>query len=282
MNKLLSLLAICLLAGCATVHKQEAAAPGSAAVGADKAPVTAPDAAPVATELKSGDTPGSDDKLLNGLEKDYGASETSIEEMKKGDPLKPWNVVWYHFNDKFYLWVLYPVANGYGKVMPLPARRGVNNFFENLKSASKFVSCLLQGRWEDMGCVVERFCVNTTAGGFGFYDFADKVLHVADRNEDTDQAFGRWGIKPGWYIVWPFLGPSSVRGSVGLLGDSALSPTTWVPYSEYISPGTSAINSVNGASLDPDFYKDMKKGMADPYAAIRHAYTEYRKKLVAE
>lgn len=279
MNRLASVLALCLLVGCATTHKAGTKdLSGTAPAKAEAAAA----ATPAGEAKKDAATAGSGDALLSGLEKEYGESEHPEQEAKLADPLKPWNLVWYHFNDKLYLWVLRPVAIGYGKAIPSPARQGVDHFFENLRTPGKAVSCLMQGRWEDAGRVMERFGVNTTAGGLGFYDFAAKVMHVEDRNEDIDQALGRWGLGPGCYIVWPFVGPSSVRGTFGMLGDGLLAPVTWVPYSRFASPGSRMISTVNTTSLDPDFYKDMKKGVADPYTAIRHAYTENRKKLVDE
>ncbi len=268
MRSLVSVLALCLLAGCATVQqpgvKQE---PAAAAAPAEAAP--------------AGNDSAKDD-VLSGLDKEYDGKDGVDQEEHISDPLKPWNVVWFHFNDKVYLWVLRPVSIGYGKAVPKPARTGINNFFENLRTPVKAISCLLQGRWEDTGRVMERFAVNTTAGGLGFYDFAAKKLDVADRNEDADQTFGRWGIPPGCYIIWPFVGASSLRGTVGMACDGAVSPATWVPYSYIVSPTSRTLNVVNATSLDPDFYKDLKSGAADPYAAIRHAYFSNRRKLVKE
>ncbi len=280
MNKLAVVLALCMLAGCATVHKQDAKAKAGTAPAKTAAVASADAKAAPAAEKKADGNSESNDAVLSSLDKEYGGNAAAAG--KIADPLKPWNLIWYHFNDKLYQWLLRPVAIAYGKVIPSPVRLGVDHFFENLKTPVKATSCLMQARWEDAGRVMERFGVNTTAGGLGFYDFADKVLHVEDRHEDVDQALGRWGMGPVCYIVWPFVGPCSLRGTVGMLADGALSPESWVPYSRYISPGTRTLNTINGTSLDPDFYLDMKKGATDPYVSIREAYAENREKLVKE
>lgn len=63
---------------------------------------------------------------------DYGDIEVleKVSEEAKGeiaDPLEPFNRAMYHFNDKLYFWVLKPVAQGYGKVVPEAARVGVRD-----------------------------------------------------------------------------------------------------------------------------------------------------------
>ena len=45
------------------------------------------------------------------------------------DPLEPFNRAMYLFNDKFYFWLLKPVAQGYSTVVPEGARISVKNFF---------------------------------------------------------------------------------------------------------------------------------------------------------
>ncbi|MCA1785577.1 MAG: VacJ family lipoprotein, partial [Desulfobacteraceae bacterium] len=60
------------------------------------------------------------------------------------DPLYYFNYGMYVVNDKLYYYVLKPVATGYKSVMPLPARKGIRNFFHNLMFPVRFVNNLLQ------------------------------------------------------------------------------------------------------------------------------------------
>ncbi len=143
------------------------------------------------------------------------------------DPLEPINRVFFKFNDVLYEWVLKPVTNGYSWVLPLELRECFGNVFLNLATPIRFLNSLLQGNIEQAGIVLQRFLINTTAGVWGFKDIADEEFGIKRRRADFDQTLGKWGLGPGMYICWPVLGPSSVRGSVGLVADSYVHP---VPY----------------------------------------------------
>ena len=93
------------------------------------------------------------------------------------DPIEPFNRAMYHFNDKLYFWVLKPVSQGYGAVVPEPARRGVRNFFRNLLTPVRLVNSLLQGKAESAGLVFSRFMINTTIGVAGFGMLARMQIH---------------------------------------------------------------------------------------------------------
>lgn len=282
MKPLVNLLLLCLIAGCATVSKSSGPAPAetppeTAQEGAPEAPAPEGESAVAETAAEG---PESENDLLAGLEEEYTGEREEAKAVR--DPLKFWNLIWYHFNDKLYLWVLRPTAIGYGKVVPQPARKGIDNFFENLSMPVPLGSCLLQGRWKDAGIVLARFGLNTTAGGLGFYDFAAKQCDLPEKEEDIDQALGSWGIGTGWYVVWPFFGPSSIRGTAGLIGDRVLTPTTWLPWPWEAALATGAVNTVNRTSLNPDAYKELKGMAVAPYVGLRDAYFQNRKKLVAE
>ncbi|RPI35943.1 MAG: hypothetical protein EHM54_06945, partial [Nitrospiraceae bacterium] len=68
--------------------------------------------------------------------------------------------------------------------------------------------------------VFTRFIINTTLGIGGMWDPATD-LGFPRREEDFGQTLGWWGLKPGPYIVLPIFGPSSIRDTTGLAGDSA-------------------------------------------------------------
>ncbi|WP_287562628.1 MlaA family lipoprotein, partial [Desulfobacter sp.] len=60
------------------------------------------------------------------------------------DPLEGFNRAVFVFNDKIYMYGLRPIAKGYARVVPIFARRGVKNFFNNLVFPIRFVNDLLQ------------------------------------------------------------------------------------------------------------------------------------------
>jgi len=216
---------------------------------------------------------------------DYGDIEVreQVGEEVKGDiadPLEPFNRAMYHFNDKLYFWVLKPVAQGYGKVVPEPARVGVSNFFANLTFPLRFVNCLLQANFKGAAAEFGRFMINTLWGIGGFLDPASSEdINLSKRDEDFGQTLGVYGLGQGFFINWPLFGPSSLRDTVGLLGDAFLTPATYLnPW--YAGAGTRVYDRVNDTSLKIGDYESLKEAAIDPYVALRDAYIQYRLKKV--
>lgn len=197
------------------------------------------------------------------------------------DPLVVLNRGMYHFNDKFYYWVLKPVARGYRYVVPLTARTWVKNFFHNLGMPIRFVNALLQLKIINAEAELARFFVNSSAGVLGFGNPAARYPELNPPPEDTGQTLGYWGLGAGPYIVWPFLGPSTLRDTFGLVGDYALYPVSY-SRSLFFSVGVSAYSLVNQTSLVIGSYEAIQEAAIDPYIAIREAYVDNRKKLVDE
>jgi phospholipid-binding lipoprotein MlaA len=215
---------------------------------------------------------------------DTAIEEEPIEEtevVRIADPIKPWNTAMYHVNDKFYFWLLKPVSQGYSAVVPEDIRLSVSNFFKNLTTPIRFVSSLLQLNMKKAGNELVRFVYNTTAGVGGLADVAKTDLDIKRQDEDLGQAIGHYGVGQGFYIVWPILGPSSLRDTVGMVGDWFLDPVYYVNPLE-ASLGIAAYDEVNETSFYIGDYEDLKKSAIDPYVSIRDAYTQHRKKQVEE
>jgi phospholipid-binding lipoprotein MlaA len=60
--------------------------------------------------------------------------------------------------------------------------------------------------------------VNSTLGIGGLFDVATK-LKLPNPPTGFGVTLSKWGVHPGPYLVVPFLGPSTLRESLGLLGD---------------------------------------------------------------
>jgi phospholipid-binding lipoprotein MlaA len=211
------------------------------------------------------------------IEVSQGEKETRIE---IADPLEPFNRAMYHFNDKLYFWVLKPVAQGYGKVVPEPARVSVGNFFKNLAFPIRFINCLLQANFAGAAAELGRFTINTLWGIGGLLDPASsKEIQLSKQDQDFGQTLGFYGLGQGFFITWPLFGPSNLRDTLGMVGDGFLTPTTYLsPW--YAGAGTRAVDRVNDTSLSLGDYESLKGAAIDPYVAIRDAYVQYRWKKV--
>lgn len=212
---------------------------------------------------------------------DFFDEETEEEVVHVADPLSPWNRAMFHFNDRLYFWVLKPVARGYGAVIPTPVRSGVKNFFHNLTMPIRMLSCILQGKGRAASAELTRFLINSTVGVLGFGNPAKRWPELNPSEEDLGQTLARYGLGNGFYIVWPVLGPSTLRDSVGKIGDWFLNPVSYVhPIEPYLE--IRAVDTVNETSFRIGDYESLKEAAIDPYVAFRNAYIQYRKKKVEE
>ncbi len=210
-------------------------------------------------------------------EKETGPEEIAPEESIP-DPLEPWNRAMFTFNDRLYFWVMRPVSKGYNAVFPEPVRVSVNNFFSNLSTPVRFVNCLLQAQLKCAGIELARLSVNSTIGFGGLFDVARYNWHMEKQDKDFGQTLGSYGIKDGFYIIWPFLGPSSLRDTVGMVGDGYLTPWDYLtPW--YNAAGADAGNYFNENALTIDDYKDFKESAIEPYVALRDAFFQHRQSL---
>ncbi len=238
------------------------------------------DPPPLSGDQKSSEdkneTPALSNQDLNAL---YAEAEAGVVHV--ADPIEPFNRAMYHFNDKFYFWILKPVTQGYKFLVPTPLRTGVKNFFYNLITPVRMVNCILQGKFYSAGTEFTRFVINSTVGILGFVDPAQNYPMLKAKEEDLGQTFGNYGIGNGFYIVWPFLGPSTLRDTVGMTGDLFLNPVNYVRPAE-AALGITAYEKVNTTSFYIGDYEAIKEASLDPYSAIRDAYIQNRKKKTKE
>ena len=201
---------------------------GCAAKHGDKA-VNSPDVQAVETSSVGAASVADSDSAFE----DYDDEESETI----ADPLEGWNRFWFGFNDVLLLKVVKPVYTGYTYITPSPVRTGLSNAFHNIQMPIRFLNCVLQGRFGEAWIEVGRFVVNTTAGFGGVFDVAKQskpLIPVDNRDADFGQTLGVWGFGEGIYLVWPVVGPSTVRDTVGLAGDWTTSAFFWI--SEPIGP----------------------------------------------
>jgi phospholipid-binding lipoprotein MlaA len=188
------------------------------------------------------------------------------------DPIEPFNRRMFAFNEHLDTAVVKPVATTYVKTVPVPVRRGVTNFFDNAADLWSAANLLMQGEIRDGTREVVRFGLNTTVGALGIFDVA--TPQGLERHHQTfGRTLGRWGVEPGAYVVWPLLGPSTARDSVGLPLDMFASPLALVPG----IPMRLALTSTNFVSQRASALplSDMVDEIAlDKYLYVRDAYLQ--------
>lgn len=192
-----------------------------------------------------------------------------------GDPWETMNRGIFWFNDRVDVYLLEPVARGWRWITPEPVRRGVTNFFQNLRFPVVFVNEALQGKPLAAVRTAARFGVNTTLGLAGVLDPAAE-FGLEPTSEDFGQTLGVWGVPAGPYLVLPFLGPSSVRDTGGLAADAvaAVYPffADWL-----ILLGPRVLEAVNTRARFLEEVEEAKAASFDYYVAVRNAYQQRRR-----
>jgi phospholipid-binding lipoprotein MlaA len=225
------------------------------------------------TELKAAASSKSE------ADKEEAEIEEAAEDVTIADPIEPVNRAIFQFNDKFYFWLLKPAAQGYNVVVPEPVRVSVKNFFKNVAMPIRFINSLLQGKFSKAGAELARFGINTTIGLVGFFDVAKTRFDLKPQERDLGQTLGVYGMGGLMYIVWPFFGPSTVRDTIGMAGDSFLNPVSYIdPFEAAL--GVTAYGILNKTSLELGTYEDIKAASVEPYIGARDAFIQYREGLI--
>jgi phospholipid-binding lipoprotein MlaA len=220
-----------------------------------------------------------DDQQLAGIAlADVGtmAAATTSGEDFEDDPWEGFNEKMFWFNREILdRYILKPVATAWDFVFPDPVQRGFHNFFDNLAVVRRVVNNTLQLKLTGAGTELTRFTINSTIGLVGFFDVAKDAFGIEQRDEDTGQTFGVWGMGPGPYLVLPLLPPLTVRDGIGYAFDIAMTPYTYfIPW--YASIGGRATDIVNERSLNLDRFERVAESTVDLYGAVRNAYLQRR------
>jgi phospholipid-binding lipoprotein MlaA len=212
--------------------------------------------------------------ILVGLALSTVGCATTANKSDPRDPWEGWNRSVQSFNDSLDDYVMKPVAQGYQAVTPKFVDTGVTNFFSNVDDIAVVANDLLQFKLTQTGMDTGRFLINSTVGLGGFVDVASK-LDLPKHNEDLDQTLGSWGVPSGPYVVVPLIGPSTPRGIVGVVGDTAANPINWInpvaiPY------GTGTLKTIDTRADLLSATKIVDQASVDRYEFIRNAYFQDR------
>ena len=199
---------------------------------------------------------------------------------QKLDPWENWNRKVFKFNEDLDAAVLKPVATVYSKFVPQVVRQGVYNFFGNGADAWSFVNNMLQGRIEPAGRDLIRVGTNTVFGLGGIIDVASE-MGLYHQYEDFGQTLGRWGVGPGAYVMWPLLGPSTVRESFAMPFDRAVSPALAINNGAW-QYGLAGLQIINTRANFLGAGRVLDDIALDKYTFIRDAYLQRRRSLISD
>jgi phospholipid-binding lipoprotein MlaA len=194
------------------------------------------------------------------------------------DPWENWNRKVFSFNESLDQNVLKPVATAYKNIVPELARTGVSNVFNNFADAWSAVNNLLQGKLEAGLSDTMRFTINTVFGIGGLFDVASEA-GIEHHYEDLGQTFGHWGIGAGAYVVWPVLGPSTVRDSFALPLDRLATPALIVNDGRS-QLGITLLQLINRRAELLGASQLLDEIALDKYSFVRDAYLARRRSLV--
>lgn len=198
------------------------------------------------------------------------------------DPWEGFNRKAFGFNRGFDRFLIGPLGRGYMKVTPRVVRGRVSSFVSNLAEPRTAINDLAQGRPRAAGVTASRFLINSTVGGLGLFDVGGK-LGLEGHEGDFGQTLGRYGARPGRYLVLPLMGPTTLRDGAGRLIDMMTDPVALAT-----AGGSKAFGSIRSTATvldgraNADGFLRALDDAADPYAMMRSAYLQNRADMVRQ
>lgn len=171
-----------------------------------------------------------------------------------------------------------PLAMGYKKVLPGPARTGLRNVLRNLTEPVNFINFMLQLKPGKAAETVGRFAVNSTVGVAGLIDVAkSKSIALPYRANGFGNTFGYYGVGAGPYMFLPVIGPTSARDLLGWVLDKSFLPSVaGTPFNKsYFALSTGVVKSLDDRIELDDKFKEFH-ATGDPYVAEREWYLAKR------
>lgn len=198
----------------------------------------------------------------------------SVPHADARDPWESMNRSVYNFNEVLDNIAIKPAAKVYTAVLPSPVRTGIHNFLGNLGDVWTLVNSALQLKGQATAETFMRINVNTFLGLGGVLDVATE-MRLEKRKEDFGQTLGRWGVKPGPYVVLPILGPSTLRDTLAtpldIKGDMVQQFSDAATRNVLSATRVMDVRSGLLESLDV-----IKAAALDPYTFVRDGYLQKR------
>src|SRR5262244_2744796 len=181
--------------------------------------------------------------------------------------------------------ILGPVSEGVRAAIPGPVHDRLHDLNSNLKEPRILVNNVLQLRFDAAARTTTRFVLNSTFGVGGLVDVAGPN-GIAQQSGDFGQTLFVWGVSEGPYVVWPYLGPSTLRDAVGSVVDMAANPLGWLIGTQValattqiaVTAGTTTVDAVDRLGQ----LKTAEDNSLDFYSFIRSSYYQMRRAELRE
>jgi len=194
------------------------------------------------------------------------------------DPIEPLNRSFYSMNDAADKLVILPATRAYRAATPHGFQILVSNFFSNIGYMNTVLNDFLQGKGKQGMSDLGRFLVNSTIGFAGLGDPATGI-GLKKHHEDFGQTLAVWGVPQGAYLVYPFLGPSSVRDTFGIASTYATNPLFWISLNATapeITIPLGILSVLNTRSHLMEASNMVNELALDPYVFTREAWRQNR------
>lgn len=192
------------------------------------------------------------------------------------DPYEQSNRKVHEFNVGLDKVVVRPAAKGYGAVVPDDIENAIARFATNLSLPGDVVNNILQLNMRAAFEDTARFAVNSTVGLGGLFDPATEMNMPAGSGTGFDETLDVWGVPQGAYVELPVFGPSTQRGTVGLVFDFLTNPFLYIldEPENYIAAGVSILPVLTRRDRNSDTIDALLYESADSYAAVRSIYLQ--------
>ena len=201
------------------------------------------------------------------------------------DPWQGWNHGAQTFNDTLDKNIIKPVAQGYQWITPDIVDESITNTFSNVNDIGVMINEFLQFKWEQGGMDLARLVVNSTIGMGGLFDVG-QMMDLPKHQEDFGQTLAVWGVPAGPYLVLPIYGASSPRDTLGIIGDAAMNPLTYISIfgnsDAYASTmGATAVNLIDKRADLMTTEKVVNEASGENrYEFVKNAYQQRRQYLI--
>lgn len=210
-----------------------------------------------------------------------GGCASSPNPEESYDPMEKMNRGFYGLNDAIDTVLLNPLSDGYIYITPGPVRTSVSNFFDNITYPNTILNSFLQGKGGQGFSDIGRFIVNTTFGVGGLFDVATG-MGLKEHDEDFGQTLGVWGSTQGAYLVYPLLGPNTVRDTPDLVVSTVTNGLFYAAFylNSYVTIPVTVLKVIDERSRAENAVRFVNEMALDPYIFTREAWTQHRTFLI--